>query len=404
MQKRIEEGNIAGIEGLEVVEVGGTGLSLTPSALRVHLKGAGTPQDQADIINSLAVELKNFMPTDKDKLQPPSLGRPDFAPEKDAIVLKAFDDLAKLKIDQLVDLRGRVEAISKYLKTIRYSYIKGKKTSFLRDMDERDKQRINLQLIVLKGFYGRILSEIIQAEALEDLNKRGVLEVTVHSQVGNKIMAIVDLLQAVENRTVYFDSETQLLRVIPGSGGILRKGPASSPITKKEALRKIRDATHPSDVLALDISTHPDPEVRIQSGYRYYELKRRQERNRDGDNNSNGQTSSPVGGIDFVNINLICQPMGNFGGLSLNLPKITDIENFDFSEKLTQIKNLLRAEKVPNGERFEELLAACFALKAQEAFLGDIVYSILESCRAEEELALESSPETREAMLLAEAM
>ncbi|HLD83213.1 MAG TPA: hypothetical protein VI976_04615, partial [Candidatus Omnitrophota bacterium] len=140
------------------------------------------------------------------------------------------------------------------------------------------------------------------------------------------------------------------------------------------------------------------------SGYRYYELKRRQERNRDGDNNSNGQTSSPVGGIDFVNINLICQPMGNFGGLSLNLPKITDIENFDFSEKLTQIKNLLRAEKVPNGERFEELLAACFALKAQEAFLGDIVSSILESCRAEEELALESSPETREAMLLAEAM
>ena len=124
-----------------------------------------------------------------------------------------------------------------------------------------------------------------------------------------------------------------------------------------------------------------------------------------------GSTSSPSipqsekrGGIDFVNINLICQPMGNFSGLSLQLPQIADIENFNFADKLSQIKNLLRAEQVPNGQRFEELLAACSALKAQEAFLGDIVSSMLESCRVEEELALESSPETREAILLAEAM
>jgi len=55
--------------------------------------------------------------------------------------------------------------------------------------------------------------------------------------------------------------------------------------------------------------------------------------------------------------------MGNFSGLSLNLPEISDIENFDFSKKLTQINNLLMAEQIPNGERFIRITGYLFCLE-----------------------------------------
>ena len=75
----------------------------------------------------------------------------------------------------------------------------------------------------------------------------------------------------------------------------------------------------------------------------------------------------------------------------------------DLDKELGEIRRLARSGIVPSGQRLKEYLAACFQKGRIEEKKEDLILCLVEVCRLLEEENLESAPELREAIVIADS-
>lgn len=119
-------------------------------------------------------------------------------------------------------------------------------------------------------------------------------------------------------------------------------------------------------------------------------------------NPENLDSALKPGGIDFRVIPMITQPMGNFSGLNFSLPKLSSssIANINLDEELNQIQNMLKAGITPSGERLKEYVAACYQKGELALHMDEIVASLVDICKLEEEKVDPTTNELKELMLI----
>lgn len=117
-------------------------------------------------------------------------------------------------------------------------------------------------------------------------------------------------------------------------------------------------------------------------------------------NSENLDSALNPGGIDFRVIPMITQPMGNLSGLNFSLPKLSNLESIDLDEELSQIKDMLKAGITPSGERLKEYVAACYQKGVLKQHMDEIVASLVDTCKLEEEKMDQATNEVKELMLI----
>ncbi|HAH19794.1 MAG: hypothetical protein A2Y00_10745 [Omnitrophica WOR_2 bacterium GWF2_43_52] len=112
-----------------------------------------------------------------------------------------------------------------------------------------------------------------------------------------------------------------------------------------------------------------------------------------------------LGGIDFRAMNYLTQPMGSFQGLNFTLPLLSSsaLEAIDLDEELDQITNMAMQGIIPSGQRIKEYLAACFQKGKIEDKQEYLLLCLVEVCRLLEDENMESAPELREAIVIADS-
>jgi hypothetical protein len=105
------------------------------------------------------------------------------------------------------------------------------------------------------------------------------------------------------------------------------------------------------------------------------------------------------GGIDFRMIPMITQPMGTLSGLSVSLPKLSNVESINLDEELNQIRKMLAAGITPSGERLKEYVAACYQKGELKAYVDGIVGCLVDICKLEEQ-NVEQTPNAVKELLL----
>ena len=111
-----------------------------------------------------------------------------------------------------------------------------------------------------------------------------------------------------------------------------------------------------------------------------------------------------TGGIDFRALSMSIQPMGSFRGLDFSLSRLSsaELERINIDSQIGQIRDMLRAGISPSGARVKELAAACAQKGQISAYADDLLACIGDILKLEEEIAKESSPELKEALVLAD--
>ncbi|MFH0763346.1 MAG: hypothetical protein V1925_05625, partial [Candidatus Omnitrophota bacterium] len=114
------------------------------------------------------------------------------------------------------------------------------------------------------------------------------------------------------------------------------------------------------------------------------------------------QAPNKMGAIDFRAMPMAIQPMGIFKGLDFSLPKLSraELERINTALELEQIKNMLESGTMPSGQRVKELVAACMQKGKMSEHQDSLLLCLLDICKLEEENAVESSPELREALVI----
>lgn len=114
----------------------------------------------------------------------------------------------------------------------------------------------------------------------------------------------------------------------------------------------------------------------------------------------------PLGGIDFRALPANIQPIGSFNGLNFKLPQLSQsqLEQINVDLELQQIKNMVKAGNIPSGERIKELIAACAQKGRINSQIDSLLLCIVDTLKLEEENALESSPELREALVIVDSI
>lgn len=116
------------------------------------------------------------------------------------------------------------------------------------------------------------------------------------------------------------------------------------------------------------------------------------------------KTPADVGGIDFRAIPMITQPMGNLSGLNFSLPHLSNVENINLDDELAQIQKLLRAGITPSGVRLKEFVAVCYQKGELSQYLDEIVASLVDICKLEEEKVDASANELKEVLLILDSI
>jgi len=120
------------------------------------------------------------------------------------------------------------------------------------------------------------------------------------------------------------------------------------------------------------------------------------------------QASSPTpvqapGGIDFRAMNLIIQPMGSLSGLNFRLPNSPELARMDLDREEAELNKMVEAGIVPSGERLKEYLAACHYRDETDERMEGLISCLIQACRLEEEQVVESTPEFKEALVIADS-
>ncbi|MFA5093299.1 MAG: hypothetical protein WC543_05095 [Candidatus Omnitrophota bacterium] len=111
------------------------------------------------------------------------------------------------------------------------------------------------------------------------------------------------------------------------------------------------------------------------------------------------------GGIDFRALPMNIQPMGSFKSLNFNLPRLTKAElaQINIDIELTKINSMIQAGMLPSGSRVKELIAACQQKKEMSYHLDSLLLCLGDIFKLEEQNALESSAELKEALVIVNA-
>ncbi|MDD5154893.1 MAG: transaldolase family protein [Candidatus Omnitrophica bacterium] len=113
------------------------------------------------------------------------------------------------------------------------------------------------------------------------------------------------------------------------------------------------------------------------------------------------EKNNPVGGIDFRSIPMTMQPMGSFAGLNFNLaPPPPNLAYINVDAELRQIQLMVQGGMIPSGQRIKELISACYYKKELKDKIGELVSSLSDICRLEEEYGRQSDPELKESLVL----
>ncbi|MFH1397256.1 MAG: hypothetical protein ABIH27_01725 [Candidatus Omnitrophota bacterium] len=126
-------------------------------------------------------------------------------------------------------------------------------------------------------------------------------------------------------------------------------------------------------------------------------------------------TSSPMqeskapdapGGIDLRALPTIIQPMGSFKGLNFSLPQLSqeELRQFNVASEIELIKNMVKAGNIPSGDRIKELIAACVQKGQINSQIDNLLLCLVDTFKLEEENALESSAELREALVIVDSI
>ena len=113
---------------------------------------------------------------------------------------------------------------------------------------------------------------------------------------------------------------------------------------------------------------------------------------------------NPVGGIDFRQMNMLIQPMGSFSGLDFSPARLSSsaLESMDLDKDLKSIKQMASSSILPSPQRLKEYISACI-FKGKIGEKGDdFVLSMLEVFQLQAEEGIESAPEEREAVVMAD--
>ncbi len=112
-----------------------------------------------------------------------------------------------------------------------------------------------------------------------------------------------------------------------------------------------------------------------------------------------------VGGIDFTWISYLTQPMGSFQGLDLRLPLLSkaELEGIDISRELAAMEQMVNARIDVSTDRLKCLLAA---MSQKDAFTAQretqLLPLILRLCWLKEERGVETTPDFRAVLLIAD--
>jgi|GEM_PF-3927692 len=110
------------------------------------------------------------------------------------------------------------------------------------------------------------------------------------------------------------------------------------------------------------------------------------------------------GGIDFRAIPMITRPMGTLSGLSVSLPKLSNVENINLDEELRQIQKMLAAGITPSGERMKEYVAACYQKGELKTYVDGIVGCLVDICKLEEQKVAQTPKEVKELLLIMDSV
>jgi glyceraldehyde 3-phosphate dehydrogenase len=119
---------------------------------------------------------------------------------------------------------------------------------------------------------------------------------------------------------------------------------------------------------------------------------------------ANSPQFNKLGGIDFRAIPMITQPRGNFLGLSLSLPRLSNVENMNLSEEINEMQKMVQAGIVPSGERLKEYVAACYQKGELRQHLNGIVTFVANLCKLEEEEVVATDNGIKEVMLILDSI
>lgn len=119
------------------------------------------------------------------------------------------------------------------------------------------------------------------------------------------------------------------------------------------------------------------------------------------------ETAVPVkktGGIDFRQMDFLSQPMGSFSKLDFDLPALSkaELDSFDLARESSDIQRMVEAGVVPSGDRIKKYLWACYQKGEFGPRRDGIIVCLAQICALEESLDVESSPDLREALVMAE--
>jgi len=125
-------------------------------------------------------------------------------------------------------------------------------------------------------------------------------------------------------------------------------------------------------------------------------------------NVENFDTKSAVdalGGIDFRVLQMSIQPMGSFRGLEFKMPPLSaaELSKIDINVQMQQLKNMVKSGIIPSVMRVKELVAACLQKGQMNIQADSLLLCLADIFKLEEENALDSSPELREALVIVDS-
>ena len=108
------------------------------------------------------------------------------------------------------------------------------------------------------------------------------------------------------------------------------------------------------------------------------------------------------GGVDFRQMNYLIQPAGSFSGLKYNLPRLSSsaLEKIDVDKELEEIRRMASSGIISSGDRFKELLAACFQKDVIADNQAGLALCILEIGRLYEDRVFPAPAWLREALVI----
>jgi bisphosphoglycerate-independent phosphoglycerate mutase (AlkP superfamily) len=113
-----------------------------------------------------------------------------------------------------------------------------------------------------------------------------------------------------------------------------------------------------------------------------------------------------TGGIDFRALPMTIKPMGSFEGLNLRLPQLTPeaLTNFNLSQEIGQLNQMIAGGIIPSGMRVQELIAAAWQRGQLQDYQSEILTLLAEICKLQEGECCEASDELKVALIAANAV